>query len=206
MIGILGSMHTDEMRQKFNFSLDQMRDVILRFRPDIICGEIREIDFLNYANDQSYGGYLGPSEYKQLILNLCLQENIEFFPVDWFDDELSNIDFDEGKSKEDIDIFGEKMGQIINQFIQVGASSELPFNSIEFNHVAREKQELQRAYQPKLQSITWDKRNLEIMKNINEVIKKNTEKRILIIFGAEHSYFFIDQISKDNIEIIFPLR
>ncbi|WP_442870307.1 hypothetical protein [Acutalibacter sp. 1XD8-36] len=44
------------------------------------------------------------------------------------------------------------------------------------------------------------------MENIREVAAKNPDKKILVIFGAEHSYWFVDEFSKDdNLQVTFPL-
>jgi hypothetical protein len=40
VVGILGLNHNDEMRNKYNLTLDLIKELILEFNPDVICGEV----------------------------------------------------------------------------------------------------------------------------------------------------------------------
>ncbi|EPZ57227.1 hypothetical protein H477_2305 [[Clostridium] sordellii ATCC 9714] len=91
IVGILGTIHNEQMREKYNYSLKYIEDLIVEFNPDIICGEIRPEDFEKYIIDKNYDGYLGPNEYRKSILPLCEKHNIKFEPIDWFEDELIGL-------------------------------------------------------------------------------------------------------------------
>jgi len=96
-VAILGTMHDENIRKQCNFTLDRMKDIILRFKPDIICGEVRPEVWNKYKSDRSYDGYLGPNEYRKMIIPLCESENIKFMPVDWFRDDMVGRYYLEGK-------------------------------------------------------------------------------------------------------------
>jgi hypothetical protein len=39
-VGILGVMHDDETRRKYNLGLGVIEELIMEFHPDVICGEV----------------------------------------------------------------------------------------------------------------------------------------------------------------------
>lgn len=67
-----------------------MEGIIEQFEPDIICGEVRPEDWEKYCKNIKYEGYLGPNEYRSLIIPLCEKKGIKFIPVDWFEDDMVN--------------------------------------------------------------------------------------------------------------------
>ncbi len=56
ILGILGTIHDDEMRKKFNYSLEKMEELIEKFNPDVICGEVRPEDWKKYCDNNEYEG------------------------------------------------------------------------------------------------------------------------------------------------------
>ncbi len=206
VVGILGTMHDEEVRNECNFSLEVMEKVILEFRPDIICGEIRQEDWENSIVKNQYEGYLGPNEYRKMILPLCKRENIEFVPVDWFEDHMVGSDYLEGKSeneKRDIEMKFEEIGK---KYIRIATNSVLPFNSKAFNEFIEEKQDYQQTINPELHKTYWIKRNEMMTSKIKEVIDNSIGKRILCIAGAEHAYMYLSKLEGKNYEVIYPLN
>lgn len=205
VLGLLGTVHTDEMRKEFNYSLELMRDSINKFRPDIICGEIRPEDWQKYYNNKNYSGYLGPSEYRSLIISLCEEKDIEFIPVDWFTEDLEKMDYFSGKSDIEREKIMNEYGIIMNDYINIGRKSTIPFNSFEFNNIVENKQNFQQSINPEVHNIYWIRRNQIMVERIQRVLDENKGKNILCTVGAEHVYFYYDNLNKLGWEIKFPL-
>ncbi|WP_253806022.1 hypothetical protein [Paenibacillus sp. Cedars] len=84
-VGILGVTHDEGLRQKYNLTLDVIKELILEFEPDVICGEVLPSSWKQYQQDRSHRGYWGEpaSEYWDLIFPLCEEKKYEFVPMDW---------------------------------------------------------------------------------------------------------------------------
>ncbi|MDK8190652.1 hypothetical protein QP794_11200 [Paenibacillus sp. UMB7766-LJ446] len=65
IVGILGTIHNPELREKYNSSLTLYQDLITEFNPDIICGEVHPLSWKKYNVDKQDKGYWGEpaSEY-----------------------------------------------------------------------------------------------------------------------------------------------
>lgn len=206
-VGVLGSIHKFHKDLEYEYSLKDLREIIIDFRPDIICGEVRIKDWMRYKKDRGYEGYLGPMEYLELIIPLCEEKEIEFIPVDWFEDDLvQEGDFFFNKSEKEIDLYESKMSGIMKEYFLVGKQSELSFNSHEFNELVEKKQEIQRDFNPEFHNITWRIRNDLMIAKVRRTIRQNPDKRILCIVGAEHNYLYLKQLSQQkNIDLNFPI-
>jgi len=205
MIGILGAIHSDEMREEFNYSLERMKEIIDDFKPDIICGEVRLSDYTKYLDDESYNGYLGPNEYGRLILPYCKERNVMFVPIDHYEDESVGISYEDNKSMEEIAAFEKSFKKIMEEYLSYGHSSKLAFNSLRFNDFIRNKQLLQKLFNEDVHQVYWEQRNKDMVQNITNTIKNNPDARILCIAGAEHSYWFCDELQQLNHNVIYPL-
>lgn len=197
-IGLFSSIHGDEMQKKFGWDDEKSIARFDRFRPDVVCGEVRRSDYERNAD------YQGPSEYRRYIFNYCKERGIPFVPCDFFRDEDIEL------AQRPLDVPGGEAEKeyegIVKDFFELGAGSEIPFNSPEFNALARKKQAFQYQYAPEIQEIIWNERNREIVKNITAVVRENEGKNILVIFGAEHTYWFADELSRlEGVAIRFPL-
>ncbi|WP_225446231.1 hypothetical protein [Paenibacillus rhizovicinus] len=84
-VGILGVLHDESLRQRYRFGLERIRELILEFQPDAICGEVLPNSWQKYNADPSQRGYWGEpaSEYWDLIFPLCDERHIDFVPIDW---------------------------------------------------------------------------------------------------------------------------
>jgi hypothetical protein len=58
-VGILGVMHDDETRRKYNWGLDVIEELILEFHPDVICGEVLPGSWERYKRNRNDRGYWG---------------------------------------------------------------------------------------------------------------------------------------------------
>ena len=199
-LGIFGSIHSAEMMKEFGFDDDKVIELFDNFKPDIICGEVRKVD---YEQDT---GYRGPSEYRRFIFDYCEKNNIKFVPCDSYDDSvveymrrLDRIDNSDNDT-------AARWRRVMERYIDTGKESKIPFNSPEFNALVAQKQALQEAFDPKAQEIAWNRRNTGIVNNIMQVIKDNPGANVLVVFGAEHTYWLCDAFEKEaETEVVFPL-
>lgn len=196
-IAFFGSTHQDEMQKQFGWDDSKTIALFDRFRPDVVCGEVRRSDY------ESNADYQGPSEYRRFIFNYCKERGIPFIPCDFFRDEdieLAQRPLDAPEEAE------KEFEQIVQEFFAAAAKSTPPFNSVKFNEVVRKKQAFQYKYAPEVNEIIWNERNREIVKNVTAVVRENEGKNILVIFGAEHTYWLVEELGKlDSVNICFPM-
>ncbi len=209
-LGLFGSIHSTEDMKQFGLDDNMVMELFDRFKPDVICGEVRRDDY------EQNREYQGPSEYRRFIFQYCKERGIRFVPCDQFED--SDVEYVQRMEK--IEITGEdeeeiqsratqiekEAQRIMEEYMKAGAASPLPFNSDEFNAAVEEKQAFQERLHPYEQEIVWNNRNNNIVKNIKRVIEENPNANVLAVFGAEHIYWLKKAFSADeNIEIVFPL-
>lgn len=196
-IGLFSSIHGDEMQRKFGW--DDAKSIALfdAFRPDVVCGEVRPTDY------ESNADYQGPSEYRRYVFNYCKERGIPFLPCDFFRDEdvelaQRPLDVPEKAAKE--------FEQLMQDYIAIGANSVPPFNSAGFNALVEKKQAFQYKYAPEIHEIIWNRRNHEIVENIKAAVREHEGENILVIFGAEHTYWLAEELGKlEGVSIRFPL-
>lgn len=197
-IALFSSIHGDEMQKKFGWDDGKSIARFDQFHPDLVCGEVRRSDYERSAE------YQGPSEYRRYIFNYCRERGIPFVPCDFFRDE--DIELAQRPLDVDDEQAVKEYEGIVKDFFDIGAGSEIPFNSPEFNEVVRKKQAFQYKYAPEVQKVIWNQRNREIVKNIVVVADENPGKNILVVFGAEHTCWLLDELSRlEDVTIRFPL-
>ena len=202
-LGIFSSVHGGEMLDSCKWDDQKAIAAFDRFQPDVVCGEVR-------PEDWESGGKKYPAEYDRYIFAYCKEHDIPFIPCDYWtmeDYELTQKESDilemalpDGSER------AKQWEAMMQKFLEAGLKSDIPFNSVEFNDIARHKHELQNTYSPETHQSTWINRNSRIVENLRAVMKKYPGKNILVIFGAEHSYWFVDEFKKDTtIHLVFPL-
>jgi len=131
VVGILGTIHgDDDFRKEKGYTLEIMKQAIIDFKPDIICGEVRPEDWEKHCNDSRYSGYLGPSEYRRMILPYCKSEGIKFMPVDWFEDDLCSFDYLRTYDEVEKARITKELDDRYEKIWEVGKKSTLPLNSL----------------------------------------------------------------------------
>lgn len=207
MVGLLGTLHTDELRARFDFSFQLLEELILKFEPDIICGEVRIDDWKNFISDKDYNGYLGPSEYRQCIIPLCQSKDITFLPIDWFDYSIAQLDHFESCSQAEREEFEKKLLEFYEKIFEKNKECSIPLNGKSVDVLIKKKQEWLSQINPVYQNLTWIARNQMMLINLNKVIKANLNKRILCTIGIEHNYYFYEELSKmKEIKVCYPLN
>ncbi len=196
-LGFFGSVHSVEMMKQFGLDDDKVVALFDAFRPDIICGEVRKDDY------EQNREYQGPSEYRRFIFKYCADKGIRFVPCDQYDDKDIGLAQREPEMSDEIK---KVWDGLVEDFFKAGSSSEVPFNSDAFNRVVRKKHQMQYELDPEAEEVTWEKRNLDIARNVLEVMKENPDSDILVVFGAEHTYWLLGYFEKKkDVKIIFPL-
>ena len=207
VIGILGTIHNDlEYRKKMGYPIEIMEKAIRDFMPDVICGEVRPEDWQEYCKDKNYGGYLGPFEYRNLIIPLCEKHDMQFIPVDWFERDLINYSLDGEFSETEQKEYEEQIFKIYDEIFKVAKQSKIPFNSFEFDELIKEKHKIQNEKEPIDNIVNWITRNHIMIARIKNAIENNKEKRILCTVGSEHNYFYYEELKKLGYEVVYPLK
>lgn len=206
ILGVLGTVHSEEMRKDFNYSLEKMGEIIEWFKPDIICGEVRPEDWQKHCDNNEYEGYLGPNEYRRLIIPLCEKNNIKFIPIDWYEDDLINMDYFQGKSDLEVNDLEKQFESIMVDYMDVAKKSIIPFNSLDFNNIVEKKQDFQNSINPYVHNVYWTCRNQIMVERVKKALDINKGKKVLCTVGAEHTYFYYRNLKETNREIIYPLK
>ncbi|WP_440118998.1 hypothetical protein [Paenibacillus sp. QZ-Y1] len=209
VVGILGTIHNQELREKYGSTLSIYEELIREFNPDMICGEVHPQSWSKYLKDKSEKGYWGEpaSEYWELIFPLCEERNIEFVPIDWFElDVWNNFDPFNGCSDEKRKDLEKMDGEWFSKQMNTHACGEIPFNSIEFDGITKQKYEWLEQVNPEAHNFRWVVRNQIMIQRVKNTYHSNRGKRILCIVGADHNYIFSEELMKEPIELIYPLR
>lgn len=202
-IGVFSSVHGGQIMEYCKWDDQKAVDAFDGFKPDVVCGEVRQSDI-----DSCEKHY--PIEYDRYIFNYCKSRGIPFVPCDYWTEKEVQLQQQEGNNLEakatanpEIE---KQWNAVVQELMEAGLKSSIPFNSVECNDLARRKHELQEELSQETHKITWVERNRRIVENIRKAIEENHGKNILVIFGAEHSYWFVDEFSKDdNLRVTFPL-
>lgn len=200
-IGLFGAVHQDEMQQKFGWDDGKTMALFDRFCPDVVCGEVRRSDY------ESGADYQGPSEYRRFIFRYCVERYVPFVPCDFFRDEdvelarrPLTVPDEEAETAE------KEWNAIMEEFFRIGGNSKPPFNSPQFNALAKRKQEFQYKYAPEAAEIIWNRRNRAIAENIKAAAAEHRGAKVLVVFGAEHIYWLAEALEGlEGVSIRFPL-
>lgn len=206
IVGILGTVHNENMKSNYNYPLEFLENVIMEFSPQIICGQVRPEDWDTYCNDKNSNVYLGHDEYRKLIIPLCERENIDFEPIDWFEWDIIKAEYgrDCDKIAKDVLKFGSsKIDSVINE---IGSKCPIPYNSISLNELVKHKQQFKGGVDPVVHNIYWTARNQIMVERIKNVMTENPGKKILCITSMEHCYFYHEELKKTDWKVIFPLK
>ena len=85
-------------------------------------------------------------------------------------------------------------------------SGKIPFNSDKFDQVTKEKYDWLFQINPTAQNMRWVIRNQIMIQRVKNTYEKNPGKRILCTVGADHNYFFREELMKEPITLQYPLR
>ncbi|MEJ8305211.1 hypothetical protein [Saccharibacillus sacchari] len=209
VVGILGVVHHDELRKQTGLTLELIRELILEFAPDVICGEVLPTSWERYKQDLKDRGYWGeaPSEYYDLVFELCRKKNIAFEPIDWVELDVWN-DFDPfrnyaGEDREQLEQQSEEFWQ---KQLQGAKEGSIPFNTAAFDEATRLKYEWLEKVDPEAHVFRWEARHLIMVQRIKNALKRHPGKKMLCIVGADHNHVLVEMLNRDHEhQIIYPL-
>ncbi|PEW01170.1 hypothetical protein CN425_13875 [Bacillus cereus] len=208
IVGILGMVHDEDWQEKYHFPLSLVKELILEFKPDVICGEVHPHSWELYLREGNPKGIYEETqnEYPNLIFPLCEEHNIKFVPINWFE-------FDVFKGRFD-NVTIETRKQLESQLLewtekQLNSFNKgtIPFNSAEYDQITKEKYEWLHRVNPDVENINWNARHYIMIARVKNTIEQYDGKRILCIHGADHNYWYYESLENiKNVEVIYPLR
>ncbi|MZQ81276.1 hypothetical protein GQF01_03950 [Paenibacillus sp. 5J-6] len=209
-VGILGVLHDDELRNKFDLSLEVIKKLIIEFNPDVICGEVLPSSWEKFKADPILRGYFGepPSEYWDLIFPLCAELKFDFVPIDWVELDVWK-DFDPFKpySEEQRSSLNAELEQWFQRQLSTWNSSVIPFNSLEYDHITKQKYAWLEQINPESHVFRWTCRHQIMIQRIKNAIDRHQGKRILCIVGADHNHEIYEGLVKTKgIQLVYPLK
>lgn len=151
IVGILGVNHNEEMRNKYNLTLDLIKELILDFNPNVICGEVTPATWDLYSQGKANQGYWAEpaSEYWKLIFPLCKEYNIEFVPVDWLElDVWWDFEPSAKLSPDQKERFEDELSKWNEKQLALCNKSTIPFNSFALDEITKAKYEWLRQINP----------------------------------------------------------
>ncbi|SDJ16384.1 hypothetical protein [Salimicrobium halophilum] len=209
VVGILGMTHDEELQKKYNYPLSLVEELITEFNPDVICGEVHPDSWKLFLNEGEPCGVLGETqkEYPNLIYPLCEAKDIEFVPVDWFEEDVfeeepfDKFDYETREKLED------KRSEWNEQQLSTWNKGEIPLNSSDYDRVTNDMYNWLHTINPEVQNIVWKSRHYIMLARVKKTIEKYPGKRILCIHGADHNYWYHESLKEvENIELVYPLR
>jgi tetratricopeptide (TPR) repeat protein len=202
---VIGTIHQRHNINE-NYSYEHILNILETFNPDVICVEIRPQEFRKKP-------YL-----KEMVLASIygLESGKMVYPIDWWsssEDGGSNAreerkkymetpEYLEKKEMHDeltetssiIQSFYEKYGEWKDYSREQGHSF---FNGREFNAFKSEAYGISmQVYGDHSMNLYWQTRNLNMFIRIKKVIEENKGKRVIILTGADHKYFFDKELEK----------
>ena len=212
---VLGTIHQMHATNP-NYSYQDVLNIVHTYNPDIICVEIPEF----YFRKQAY--------LKEMMLASIygFDNDKKVYPIDWFqlsgDARTERIEYMKTDSyilNEALEKKRRETSQIIKDFEKKYSNyiaenkSYSFFNGREYNDYIRESYNIMiSVYGDSPMNLYSEKRNSQMVSLIDEVIKENNEKKIIVLTGAEHKYYFDDFFSGQEdvnliqLEDILPLK
>ncbi|OPH62147.1 hypothetical protein BC351_02645 [Paenibacillus ferrarius] len=209
-VGILGVIHDNELRKRYHLTLELIKELILEFKPDVICGEVLPDSWEKYKTDSTHRGYWGEpaSEYWDLIFPLCEELKYEFVPIDWVELDVW-MDFDPFKNYSEVQrsALNAESEQWFQKQLSTWNSSAIPFNSLEYDNITKQKYTWLEQINPESHVFRWECRHLIMIQRIKNAINKHPGKRVLCIVGADHNHAIYEGLAKNkDIQLVYPLK
>lgn len=204
VIGLLGTTHDEDFRRRYRYPLSLLRELILEFQPDTICGEVLPENWVAYQASGDQAEYVGESEYHKVIFPLVRESGLIFEPIDWYEEDIWRDPFDlypdyKDSLKKQLDDWDEKIRATCNQ-------GRIPFNCGEYDRLAKEKYDWLYELNPEVQNVQWVCRNQIMAQRVRNVVVRNPGKRVLCVVGADHNYILSGLLQTEAWDLVCPLR
>lgn len=138
---------------------------------------------------------------------MCEEENYEFVPIDWVElDVWTDFDPFNIYSEEQQGKLNDESEEWFLRQLSTMDSSAIPFNSLEYDRITREKYEWLERINPQAHQFRWVCRHLIMNQRIKNAIKAHSGKRILCIVGADHNHALYEGlVTEKDIQLVYPL-
>ncbi len=191
---VIGTIHQRHNTNE-NYSYSHVLQILENFHPDVICVEIRPQDFRKtlYLKEMTLATIYG------------LEHDKKVYPIDWWNETnyrqersqyMETAEYAEKKKEEDkrtaessiIQSFKKKYGEWKEFSKSQGYSF---FNGKEYNdYITRGYDISMSIYGDHSMNGYWQTRNQNMLNLIRKAIDENRGKRVIILTGAEHKYYF----------------
>jgi tetratricopeptide (TPR) repeat protein len=209
VVGTIHGNHADNP----NYSYQDIVNILGTFNPDVICVEIPP----SYFRKQSY--------LKEMMIASIFgfENNKQVYPIDWspnIDPRAEQVkymktdDYKLKKQKADslansniiMQNFIEKYGELDTIWNDNQLSYEF-FNGKDYNDYIREMYTIViKTHGDGCMNLYSEQRNAGMMALIDSAITKNRGKRVIVLTGAEHKYYFDISFSKRNDLMLSSLK
>lgn len=200
---VLGTLHNAHKSNK-NYSYQDILNILGTYDADAICVEIPESFFRErpYLLEMTMASIYG------------FENNKNVYPIDWWNveknarkereeyvktDEYKKKEIEEERRKQDdsiIQSFEKEYGSLEKLFNENNKDYYF-YNGKEFNDYIRQSYGISiDVYGYSCINLYASERNEKMMDLIKNAILENKGKRIIILTGAEHKYYFDDSLSK----------
>ncbi|MGG6543997.1 UNVERIFIED_CONTAM: DUF5694 domain-containing protein [Prevotella sp. 15_C9] len=201
MVLCIGTIH-DQHKSNPNYSYKDLYNIIKTFHPDAICVEIRLSDFRKkpYLKEMTLGAIYG------------IKNGANVYPIDWWPqnnpraERREYIKSDDYKIKQQrldslyrtdslICAFEKRYGTLDNLF-KDNDKSYLFINGKDYNtYVSRIYAGLITVFGDGCLNLYSEQRNAKMMNLIEDAVRANLGRRVIILTGAEHKYYFDKALS-----------
>lgn len=157
VVGILGTTHDEDFRVRYHYPLSLLKELIVEFQPDVICGEVLPENWAAYQTKGVEAGYVGESEYHEVIFPLVQDRGIEFEPIDWYEEDNWQDPFD--LYPKDKDSLERQLDEWDEQIRATWDCGSIPFNCPDYDRLAKKKYDWLYQLNPEVQNVQWICRN-----------------------------------------------
>ena len=193
---VVGTIHGNHETNPY-YSYKDLLNILATYKPDAICVEIRPEDFRknSYLKEMMMATIFG------------VDQNIKVYPIDWWgagDDRAKQVAYMktmEYKEKEKKEVamgaanevmqgFEKNYGDLQTLMNENKKGYEF-FNGEAYNSYIREMYSiLMTVYGDGPMNLSYKTRNGKMLELIENAIKENLGKRIIVLTGAEHKHYF----------------
>jgi hypothetical protein len=193
---VVGTIHGSH-RTNPNYSFEHLVQILVRFQPDVVCVEIRPVDFRKVP-------YL---DEMMLATTYGLKRGLRVYPIDWWDegnpareerDRFMKTPEFQAKSAREKQMTAESA--IARRYLATYGEDERRiarergyefFNGDDYNEYIADTYRISMAiYGDSAMNLYYETRNRNMTQLIARAIADNPGRRVVVLTGAEHKHYF----------------
>lgn len=217
-VAVMGMIH-GRHRESETWGLEQVKDAIRRFEPDVLCTEIAPDRWERIWSDFTERGVIEDSriqvfpEYTDAILDLAVEMGFEIVPCAGWTREMSDLrrarirefnTMDEWATEREE--YASRRAEVRRRVGDAPAAGDDPrfIHSDAYDERQRAELDLYDEFQNDLIGPGgWTNINEAHYRLIERAIDDHRGKRILITFGGGHKYWFLDRLrARDDVTVL----